>query len=209
VSAPVLTLPYGSGGFQIYSDASKKGLDCVLMQHRKVIAYASRQLKPYEVNYPTYDLELAAVVFALKIWRHYLYGESCDVFTDHKSLKTLGPEMIEVTNAKVVVAKKKLKEARARQKSYADKHRRSLVFQPGDRTITWYSISDRIRQRSTVHVLVFGEMCCRMSGPALVSDCPSTSDRRSERAYYSDPEGHVSFLCLRVDRKLGRLYLLG
>nr|GEV90614.1 putative reverse transcriptase domain-containing protein [Tanacetum cinerariifolium] len=78
VSAPILTLPSGSGGFQIYSDASKKGLGCVLMQHGKVIAYASRQLKPYEVNYPTHDLELAAVFFALKIWRHYLYGESCD-----------------------------------------------------------------------------------------------------------------------------------
>nr|GFB53537.1 RNA-directed DNA polymerase [Tanacetum cinerariifolium] len=90
VSAPVLTLPSGSGGFQIYSDASKKDLGCVLMQHGKhgkVIAYVSRQLKPYEVNYPTHDLELAAVVFTLKIWRHYLYGESCDIFTDHKSLK--------------------------------------------------------------------------------------------------------------------------
>nr|GFA39458.1 DNA/RNA polymerases superfamily protein [Tanacetum cinerariifolium] len=87
VSAPVLTLPSGSGGFQIYSDASKKGLGCVLMQHGKVIAYGSRQLKPYEVNYHTHDLELAAVVFTLKIWRHYLYGKSCDVFTDHKSLK--------------------------------------------------------------------------------------------------------------------------
>ncbi|GJU66910.1 putative nucleotidyltransferase, ribonuclease H [Tanacetum coccineum] len=74
-------------GYQIYSDASKKGLGCVLMQHGKVIAYASRQLKPYEENYPTHDLELAAVVFALKIWRHYLYGETCDIFTDHKSLK--------------------------------------------------------------------------------------------------------------------------
>ena len=57
------------------------------MQHGKVVAYASRQLKPYEVNYPTHDLELAAVIFALKIWRHYLYGETCDIFTDHKSLK--------------------------------------------------------------------------------------------------------------------------
>lgn len=57
------------------------------MQHGKVIAYASRQLKPYEANYPTHDLELAAVIFALKIWRHYLYGETCDIFTDHKSLK--------------------------------------------------------------------------------------------------------------------------
>nr|GFB98060.1 reverse transcriptase [Tanacetum cinerariifolium] len=214
------------------------------MQHRKVIAYASRQLKPYEVNCLTHDLELAAVVFALKIWRHYLYGESCDVFTDHKSLKYIftqrydtniqyhpgkanvvadalrrksgliagikveeeiirdlerldielyvrrqhgywaslrvepdlisrikeaqkkdkkiwtidtrlvvpndaslretllaeahrspfsihpvgecvieGPEMIEVTNEKFAIAKEKLKEARTRQKSYADKHR--------------------------------------------------------------------------------------
>ncbi|GKB73442.1 retrotransposon protein, putative, ty3-gypsy subclass [Tanacetum coccineum] len=72
---------------EIYSDASKKGLGCVLMQHGRVIAYASRQLKPYEVNYLTHDLELAVVVFALKIWRHYLYGEACDIFTNHKSLK--------------------------------------------------------------------------------------------------------------------------
>nr|GFB10719.1 hypothetical protein [Tanacetum cinerariifolium] len=222
VSAPVLTLPSGSGGFQIYSDASKKGLGCVLMQHGKVIAYASRQLKPYEVNYPTHDLELAAVVFALKIWRHYLYGESCkaNVVADALSRKSgmiagfkveeeiirdlerlgielfvsgqhgywaslriepdlisrikeaqkedseiwtiienldkqvefrldddnvlwqdtrlvgerviEGPELIEVTNTKVAVAKEKLKEARTRQKSYVDKHRRELEFQTGD-----------------------------------------------------------------------------
>nr|GEZ50307.1 reverse transcriptase [Tanacetum cinerariifolium] len=87
VSSPILTVPSGTGGYQIYSDASKKGLGCILMQHDKVIAYVSRQLKPYEENYPTHDLELAAVVFALKIWRHYLYGETCDIFTDHKSLK--------------------------------------------------------------------------------------------------------------------------
>nr|GEZ71625.1 putative reverse transcriptase domain-containing protein [Tanacetum cinerariifolium] len=62
VSAPILTLPSGSGGFQIYSDASKKGLECVLMQHGEVIAYALRQLKPYEANYPTHDLELAAEI---------------------------------------------------------------------------------------------------------------------------------------------------
>nr|GEZ83835.1 putative reverse transcriptase domain-containing protein [Tanacetum cinerariifolium] len=259
VSAPILTLPSGSGGFQIYSDASKKGLGCVLMQYGKVIAYASRQLKPYEANYPTHDLELAAVVFALKIWRHYLYGETCDIFTDHKSLKYIftqkelnmrqrrwlellkdydtniqyhpgkanvvadalsrksgmlanlhiepeiirdlermdiklcirgtkgywatlkielnlilrikeaqkedvelwavlqnprrtnrqnfgwimmnevgervikGSELIEVTNKKVTVAKEKLKEARSRQKSYADRHRRESAFNPRDR----------------------------------------------------------------------------
>ncbi|KAK8929012.1 hypothetical protein KSP39_PZI017869 [Platanthera zijinensis] len=86
-TAPILVMPCGSEGFQIYSDASVKGLGCVLMQNGKVIAYASRQLKDAERNYPTHDLELAAVVFALKIWRHYLYGMSCEIFTDHKSLK--------------------------------------------------------------------------------------------------------------------------
>lgn len=76
VSAPVLTLPSGTGGYQIYSDASNSGLGCVLMQHGKVVAYASRQLKRYEVNYPTHDLELAAVIFgfenmdALSLWRN-------------------------------------------------------------------------------------------------------------------------------------------
>ncbi|XP_063942643.1 uncharacterized protein LOC135150309 [Daucus carota subsp. sativus] len=87
VSAPVLSLPDDQGNFVIYSDASYKGLGCVLMQHDKVIAYASRQLKPHERKYPTHDLELAAIVFALKIWRHYLYGERCEIYTDHKSLK--------------------------------------------------------------------------------------------------------------------------
>ncbi|KAL4023074.1 hypothetical protein IC575_016822 [Cucumis melo] len=87
VTAPVLTVPDGSGSFVIYSDASKKGLGCVLMQQGKVVAYASRQLKSHEQNYSTHDLELAAVVFALKIWRHYLYGEKIQIFMDHKSLK--------------------------------------------------------------------------------------------------------------------------
>ena len=86
-TAPVLSLPVEEGEFVIYSDASRQGIGCVLMQEGKVIAYASRQLKPYEKNYPTHDLELAAVVFALKIWRHYLYGRPCKIFTDHKSLK--------------------------------------------------------------------------------------------------------------------------
>ncbi|KAA0051309.1 ty3-gypsy retrotransposon protein [Cucumis melo var. makuwa] len=87
VTAPVLTVPDGSGSFVIYSDASKKGLGCVLMQQGKVVAYASRQLKSHEQNYPTHDLELAAVVFAFIIWRHYLYGEKIQIFMDHKSLK--------------------------------------------------------------------------------------------------------------------------
>ncbi|GJZ26638.1 putative reverse transcriptase domain-containing protein [Tanacetum coccineum] len=85
--APILALPEGDDDFVIYCDASHQGLGAVLMQREKVIAYASRQLKPHEENYTTYDLELGAVVFALKIWRHYLYGTKCTVFTDHKSLQ--------------------------------------------------------------------------------------------------------------------------
>ena len=73
----------------MYSDASRIGLGCVLMQDGKVVAYSLRQLKPHEQNYPTHDLEMAAVVVALKIWRHYLYGEKCRIFTYHKSLKYL------------------------------------------------------------------------------------------------------------------------
>ncbi|GJV78725.1 putative reverse transcriptase domain-containing protein [Tanacetum coccineum] len=86
-SALILALPEGSKDFIAYCDALKKGLGAVLMQREKVISYASRQLKIHEKNYTTHDLELGAVVFALKIWRHYLYGTKCTVFTDHKSLQ--------------------------------------------------------------------------------------------------------------------------
>ncbi|GJW69399.1 putative reverse transcriptase domain-containing protein [Tanacetum coccineum] len=86
-SAPILALPRGSENFVVYCDAYHKGLGAVLMQREKVIAYASRQLKIHEKNYTTHDLELRAVVFALKMWRHYLYGTKCVVFTDHKSLQ--------------------------------------------------------------------------------------------------------------------------
>ncbi|GKA24470.1 putative reverse transcriptase domain-containing protein [Tanacetum coccineum] len=85
--APVLALPDRPEDFVVYCDASGLGLGCVLMQRGKVIAYASRQLKIHEKNYTTHDLELGAVVFALKIWRHYLYGTKSVIYTDHKSLQ--------------------------------------------------------------------------------------------------------------------------
>ncbi|GJW88449.1 retrotransposon protein, putative, ty3-gypsy subclass [Tanacetum coccineum] len=85
--APILALPQGAENFIVYYDASHKGLCAVLMQNKKVIAYALRQLKIHEKNYTTRDLELGEVVFVLKIWRHYLYGTKCTVFIDHKSLK--------------------------------------------------------------------------------------------------------------------------
>ncbi|GKD45112.1 putative reverse transcriptase domain-containing protein [Tanacetum coccineum] len=86
-SAPILSLPEGTKDFVVYCDASIKGFGAVLMQREKVIAYASRQLKKHEENYTTYDLELRAIVFALRLWRHYLYGTKCVVYTDHKSLQ--------------------------------------------------------------------------------------------------------------------------
>ena len=86
-SAPLLTLSEGTKGFVVYCDASRVVLGCVLMQHGKVVAYSSSQLKVHEKNYPTHDLELASVVFSLKIRRHYLYGVHVEVYTDHKSLQ--------------------------------------------------------------------------------------------------------------------------
>jgi ribonuclease HI len=86
-TAPVLVLPDVHKPFSVYCDASYTGLGCVLMQEGKVVAYSSQQLKVHEKNYPTHDLELAAVVHALKTWRHYLYGQKCNIYTDHKSLK--------------------------------------------------------------------------------------------------------------------------
>ena len=71
----------------MYCDASKDGLRCVLMQSKRVVAYGSRQLKNHERSYPIHDMELVTILFALKIWRHYLYGELFEVFSDHKSLK--------------------------------------------------------------------------------------------------------------------------
>ena len=85
----MLILPNPKESFVVYCDASKMGLGGVLMQSRQVVAYASRQLKVHEKNYPTHDLELAAAVYVLKIWRHYLYGSKFEVFSDHKSLKYL------------------------------------------------------------------------------------------------------------------------
>jgi hypothetical protein len=86
-TAPVLVMPDVHKGFDVYCDASRQGLGCVLMQEVKVVAYASRQLRKHEKNYPTHHLELAAIVHALKIWRHYMVGNRCNIFIDHRSLK--------------------------------------------------------------------------------------------------------------------------
>ena len=92
-SASILIVPDRGQGYTVYCDASRAGLGCVLMQSRRVVAYGSRKLKNHEQNYPTHDMELVAVVFALKIWRHYLYGEEFEVYSDQKSLKYEATQM--------------------------------------------------------------------------------------------------------------------
>ena len=86
-SAPILIVLDRGQGYTMYCDASRAGLGCVLMQSGRLVAYGSCQLKNHEQNYPTHDMELAVVVFAFKIWRHYLYGKKFEVYSDHKSLK--------------------------------------------------------------------------------------------------------------------------
>ena len=86
-SAPILIVLKQGQRYSVYCDASRDGLGCVLMQSERVVAYGSRQLKNHEKNYPTHDLELVAIVFALKIWHYYLYGEQFEVFSYHKSLR--------------------------------------------------------------------------------------------------------------------------
>jgi hypothetical protein len=86
-TAPVLTMPDMEKPFSIYRDASGQVLGCVLMQDGHVVAYASRHLRKHEEKYLTHDMELAAMVHALKIWRHYIIGKRCEVYSDHKSLK--------------------------------------------------------------------------------------------------------------------------
>jgi hypothetical protein len=86
-TVPVLVLPDLSKKLDIYCDALRRGLGCVLMQDGQVVSYASRQLRKHEENYPTHDLELVVVVHALKLWRHYLIGHGCEIYSDHKSLK--------------------------------------------------------------------------------------------------------------------------
>ena len=110
----------------IYSDASHQGHGCVLMQDGKVIMYASRQLKPHEKNYPTNDLKLAAIVFALKIWKHYLYGEKFDLFPDHKSLRYLNHKSL-----RYLFSQKELNMRQRRWMELLKDYDFSLQYHPG------------------------------------------------------------------------------
>ncbi|GKV46430.1 hypothetical protein SLEP1_g53414 [Rubroshorea leprosula] len=132
VTAPILAILDNGGNFVVYTDASHKGLGCVLMQHGWVIAYGSRQLKTHERNYPTHDLELAATIFALKLWRHYLYGEEFEVHTNHQSLKYL-------------FSQKELNLRQRRWMEYLNDYRCKIVYQPRKGNV----VADALSRKST------------------------------------------------------------
>jgi len=133
MSPPILVIPDVGKPFEVYCDASHLGLGCVLMQEKKAVAYASRQLKVHERNYPTHDLELAAIVFALKICRHYLYGAQFRVFSDHKSLKYLFDQ-------------KELNMRQRRWMEFLKDYDFELLYHPGKANV----VADALR-RKTVH----------------------------------------------------------
>jgi hypothetical protein len=135
----VLVLPRPEEPYEVYCDASYQGLGCVLMQHKQVVAYASRQLKTHEKNYHTRDLELAAIVFALKIWRHYLYGCTFEVFSDHKRLKYLFDQ-------------KELNIRQRRWMEFIKDYDFSLQYHPGKANVVADALSRKRANLSTVAV---------------------------------------------------------
>ncbi|XP_076929894.1 uncharacterized protein LOC143594463 [Bidens hawaiensis] len=153
-NAPILALPEGVEDFIVFCDASKQGLGCVLMQRGKVIAYAWRQIKGHEKNYTTHDLELGAVVFTLKIWRHYLYalyGRKCRssiCWNEVGESQVTGPELVKETTDRIAQIRQNLLTARSRQKSYADKRRKPVEFNVG---VGFYSKLELPSELSNVH----------------------------------------------------------
>ena len=139
VTALVLILPDIRKNFQVYCDASCLGLGGVLMQDGRVVSYASHHLRPHELNYATHDLELVAVVHALKTWRHFLIGNHCDVYTDHKSLKYIFTQ----------------KELNLRQRRWLElikDYDMKLHYRPGKANV----VADTLSRKSYANTLISG-----------------------------------------------------
>ncbi|GJZ98624.1 putative reverse transcriptase domain-containing protein [Tanacetum coccineum] len=192
-SALILALPEGSENFIVYCDASHKGLGAVLMQKEKVIAYASRQLKIHEKNYTTHDLELGAVVFALKMWRHYLYGTKCVVFTDHKSLQHILDQ----------------KELNMRQRKWLEllsDYDCELRYHPGKANVVAYALSRKSRPKPLrVRALV---MTIGLNLPSNPSAPPPARSRgyRAEVAPRKEENYETEDLCGMIKNLEPRAY---
>ncbi|GJV88685.1 putative reverse transcriptase domain-containing protein [Tanacetum coccineum] len=197
-SAPILALPEGSENFVVYCDASHKGLGPVLMQREKVIAYASRQLKVHEKNYTTHDLELGAVVFALKMWRHYLYGTKCVVFTDHKSLQH-------------ILDQKELNMRQRRWLELLSDYDCEIRYHPGKANVVADALSRKERSKPLrVRALV---MTIGLNLPKQILSAQSEA-RKEENFINEDLRGMINklepradgTLCLNNRRDLKKLY---
>nr|GEZ92017.1 putative reverse transcriptase domain-containing protein [Tanacetum cinerariifolium] len=185
-SAPILALPEGSENFVVYCDASHKGLGAVLMQKEKVIAYASRQLKVHEKNYTTHDLELGAVVFALKMWRHYLYGTKCVVFTDHKSLQH-------------IIDQKELNMRQRRWLELLSDYDCEIRYHPGKANVVADALSRKERNKPLrVRSLV---MTIGLNLPKQILNAQSEA-KKEENFINEDLRGMINKLELRADETL-------
>nr|GEV10596.1 putative reverse transcriptase domain-containing protein [Tanacetum cinerariifolium] len=185
-SALILALPEGSENFVVYCDASHKGVGTVLMQKEKVIAYASRQLKVHEKNYTTHDLELAAVVFALKMWRHYLYGTKCVVFTDHKSLQH-------------ILDQKELNMRQRRWLELLSDHDCEIRYHPGKANVVADALSRKERSKPLrVRSLV---MTIGLNLPKKILNAQSEA-RKEENFINEDMHGMINKLEPRADGTL-------
>jgi hypothetical protein len=145
-TAPILVLPDVHKPFSVYCDACYTGLGCVLMQEGRVVAYSSQQLKVHDKNYPIHDLELAAVVHALKSWRHYLYGQKCDVYTDHKSLK-------------YIFTQSKLNMRQRRWLELIKDYELEIHYHPGKANV----VADALSRKSQVNMMVAHPMPYEMA----------------------------------------------
>ncbi|GKE20947.1 putative reverse transcriptase domain-containing protein, partial [Tanacetum coccineum] len=185
-SAPILALPEGSENFVVYCDASHKGLGAVLMQIEKVIAYPSRQLKVHEKNYTTHDLELGALVFALKMWRHYLYGTKCVVFTDHKSLQH-------------ILDQKELNMRQRRWLELLSDYDCEIRYHPGKANVVVDALSRKERSKPLrVRALV---MPIGLNLPKQILSAQS-EDRKEENFINKDLRGMINKLEPRADGTL-------
>ncbi|GKC66958.1 putative reverse transcriptase domain-containing protein, partial [Tanacetum coccineum] len=185
-SALILALPEGSENFVVYCDASHKGLGVVLMQKEKVIAYASRQLKVHEKNYTTHDLELGAIVFALKMWRHYLYGTKCVVFTDHKSLQH-------------ILDQKELNMRQRRWLEMLSDYDREIRYHPGKANVVADALSRKERSKPLrVWALV---MTIGLNLPKQILSAQSEA-RKEENFINEDLHGMINKLEPRANKTL-------
>src|SRR5436189_1894653 len=152
-SAPVLIIPERGLGYDVYCDASGDGLGCILMQQGRVVAFGSRQLKVHERNYPTHDLELAAVIHALMSWRHYFYREKFEVFSDHKSLGH-------------IFAQKDLNMRQRRWMEYLADYDFTLQYHPGKANVMANALS-RKRHAVLASVIVRRTTTVRIKGEVI------------------------------------------